>query len=234
MFGIESLHLQEPATSYPIVNPSLSTSVYIHGEPAALLDHLAFIPMSQEMDGKQPEKKKTNGEKINGHGGSGRGQGDKRLHVKQVADPDKFPRLHNFFIHKPSEPSDTSRSTEPAFTKAASKRPRTESDATTSSKRPPTESYHQEPPDIAPVASSYLLGKGGIISQALSSLRSGACLSAHPCLVHSFWLLDNLLVGRFGIIVCQLDGYSHIFDAYRNKTLGSPDAQGNEGACRRG
>jgi hypothetical protein len=105
------------------------------------------------------------------HGGSGRGQGDIKQHVKDVADGAEYPRLESFFgpasrsKRKLSDGSDGSHDGE---FEPTTKRPRSDT---------PMPSLDMasaiEPPDVAPAASRYLLGKGGIISQALSALRSG-------------------------------------------------------------
>ena len=105
----------------------------------------------------------------NGHGGAGRGQGDKRLHNKQVDDTSKFPRLTGYFA-KINKSASTKPTDQPA-----TKRPRPAQehvDTCTTFAEP------QEPPEVAPAASSFLLGKGGIIAQALAALRAGGSL---PC-----------------------------------------------------
>lgn len=102
------------------------------------------------------------------HGGAGRKQGDRKQHVKDVSDESQYPRLFSYFTkaraHLPSEDEDPN----------ANKRSRSNATASDSScKRSCSNAAAIEPPDVAPAASSFLLGKGGIISQAMSSLASG-------------------------------------------------------------
>lgn len=105
------------------------------------------------------------------HGGAGRKQGDKKLHTKQVANSSIFPRLTSFF------PLAASNASTPKH--ANGKRPRDTSGGSTERMCPPKSSKMSsflpavEPQDVAPAAKSYLLGKGGIIAQALSELRRG-------------------------------------------------------------
>ena len=116
------------------------------------------------------------------HGGGGRGQGDHKKHTKHVVDKSKFPRLTRYF--KAVQPKgESSSSGNDANDEPAGKRPRPRS----TDIAPPSSmafSKASEPPDIAPAASSYLLGKGGIISQAVSALKSGSvpytsCYTSH-------------------------------------------------------
>jgi hypothetical protein len=116
----------------------------------------------------EEKKKKT-------HGGKRSKQGDIKQAFKDVKDPSKYPRLDGFFQRiTPSFLRDKSSygSTESLTSSAGStKRLRTNqsADGPVTTFPPPI-----EPPDIAPAASSFLMGKGGIISQALSALRSGS------------------------------------------------------------
>ena len=105
------------------------------------------------MGKKHPNDKGKGSE--NGHGGASRGQGDKRLHNKQVEDTSKFSRLGGYFA-KANQPTSTKATDQPA-----TKRPRPAQghvDTCTTFAEP------QEPPEVAPAASSFLLGKGGIIA----------------------------------------------------------------------
>jgi len=118
----------------------------------------------------EEKKKKT-------HGGKRSKQGDTKQAFKDVKDSSKYPRLDGFFQRiTPSFLRDKSSdgSTEsPTSSAGSSKRLRTSQsgDGPVTTFAPPT-----EPVDIAPAASSFLMGKGGIISQALSSLASGDVL----------------------------------------------------------
>jgi hypothetical protein len=115
--------------------------------------------MSQEMEGKQTEKKT--------HGGKRSKQGDTKQAFKDVKDPSKYPRLDGFFLRDKSSDGSTE---SPTSSVGSTKRLRASQsgDGPVTTFAPPT-----EPVDIAPAASSFLMGKGGIISQALSSLASG-------------------------------------------------------------
>ena len=96
---------------------------------------------------------------------------------KDVKDPTKYPRLDGFFqritppfLRDKSSAADGSTES-PRSSVGSTKRLRTNQsgDEPVMTFAPPT-----EPADIAPAASSFLMGKGGIISQALSALRSGS------------------------------------------------------------
>lgn len=107
----------------------------------------------------------------NEYGGAGRKQGDKKLCHKHVKNESIFPRLASFFSLADSNASTPKH--------ANVKRPRDTSGDSTERMRPPKSSKASsflpagEPQDVAPAAKSYLLGKGGIIAQALSELRKG-------------------------------------------------------------
>lgn len=123
------------------------------------------------MNGYEEEEKK----KKKTHGGKRSKQGDTKKATKDVQDPAKYPRLDGFF--KRITPSflradkSKSGSDNPCASAGSTKRLRTNqsADGPVTTFAPPI-----EPPDIAPAASSFLMGKGGIISQALSALRSGS------------------------------------------------------------
>jgi hypothetical protein len=130
------------------------------------------------MESEKESKSKEN----NKHGGAGRNQGDKKLCCKHVANESIFPRLTSFF--QPAAKNDST----PKH--ANGKRPRDTSGGSTERMRPPKSSKMSsflpavEPQDVAPAAKSYLLGKGGIIAQALSELSKGNhLLRASPCLM---------------------------------------------------
>jgi hypothetical protein len=109
------------------------------------------------------------------HGGAGRNQGDKKQCVKDVTDESKNPRLESFFSPAPSA------ATKPDKCKqtGTNKRPRVgNSDSATGAHKSETFAPPQEPPDVAPAAKSYLLGRDGIIAQALTSLKTGATHAA--------------------------------------------------------
>lgn len=122
------------------------------------------------------------------HGGAGRGQGHIKKHHKVVEDATKFPRINSFFTKASVPPCPESAATGGKTSMASG-----DNDKQASAKRlradvptsfgpiPSQAGFAQpfEPEDVAPATKSYLLGRDGIVAQALSSLRSGAaCMSA--------------------------------------------------------
>ena len=103
------------------------------------------------------------------HGGKRSKQGRTKQAFKDVEDTRKYPRIQGFF-DAVSPPSVGTGNINPDSV-APTKRSRVDV-ANTSSHS--TFASPIEPPDVAPPASSFLLGKGGIISQALSALSSGS------------------------------------------------------------
>ena len=132
------------------------------------------------------------------HGGSGRGQGDIRQHHKDVADETQYPRLYSFFGAAPAskrrQPDGSDGSLDGGI-KPSTKRQRSDTPVLSLDKASAI-----EPPDVAPAASSYLLGKGGVISQALSALRSGDEPNLFTC--NQLVLHVYPLVCRIRIVVC--------------------------------
>lgn len=115
------------------------------------------------------------------HGGAGRGQGDIKKHLKDVEDATKFPRLDSFFKKVPSpchksaaSGGNTSMASGDNDKQASAKRLRADV-PTPYGSAPSQTGFAQpvEPEDVAPATKSYLLGRDGIIAQALSSMRSG-------------------------------------------------------------
>ena len=90
---------------------------------------------------------------------------------KHVSDQDKFPRLDGYFSKVPPKRKS---SADGIIEEPAAKRIGSDDETTL----PPAIQFAtaSEPPEVAPAASSYLLGKGGIISQSLSALKSGNLL----------------------------------------------------------
>ena len=128
----------------------------------ALLE-LTIADLSQTMEGTTRQDNR---------GGTREGAGAKPAYIKSVEDTSKFPRLETFFSKK-SSPSTgdasakTSQSVQPGTKRARSSL----HEATPST--PVMFAPPKEPPDIAPAASSFLLGNKGIIAQALVALKTG-------------------------------------------------------------
>ena len=141
------------------------SATYCKNSPLICLALLEFTiaDLSQTM---------TNTTTKDNRGGTREGAGAKPLHEQHVQDASKFPRLETFFSKKSSastrdSSSETAQSVQPGTKRARSSL----REATPST--PVMFAPLKEPPEIAPVASSFLLGNKGIIAQALVALRTG-------------------------------------------------------------
>ena len=114
----------------------------------------------------------TNTTKKANRGGTREGAGAKPLHVQHVQDASKFPRLETFFSTKSSPSSKDASAKTAQPDQPGAKRARSALHQATPS-TPVTFAPPREPPEIAPAASSFLLGNKGIIAQALDALRTG-------------------------------------------------------------
>ena len=105
-------------------------------------------------------------------GGAGRGQGRPKQREVDVRDTSKFPRLEGYFS-QPKRRREAEQS-------GGAEQSEAETDTVESAK---AQLGSLEPPDVAPAAQTCLLRKGGIISQAVASLRAGVspelCMHAH-------------------------------------------------------
>ena len=131
----------------------------------ALLE-LTIADLSQTMEG---TTRKDN------RGGTREGAGARPAYIRSVEDSSKFPRLETFFSKKSSPSAKTSAMTSAKTSQsvqAGTKRARSSLHEATPS-TPVMFAPPKEPPDIAPAASSFLLGNKGMIAQALVALKTG-------------------------------------------------------------